>query len=65
MLGWNRAEAAAKAKIAEATIQRIRQGQPVTQSNLDRLVEAMQADGIKFLPNNGVRLEKPESPEDR
>lgn len=58
MLGWSKSIAAKKAKIGEATVQRIRMSQKVTESNRDRLIEAVEAGGIEFLPDGGVRLRK-------
>lgn len=56
MLKWNKATAARRAKIGEATVQRIRLDQTVTEGNRERLIDAMKDAGAEFGSDGWVRV---------
>jgi transcriptional regulator with XRE-family HTH domain len=55
-LGWGVRELARAAKASTDTISRLERGEPLKDRTLDSIRNALEAAGIEFLPDNGVRL---------
>jgi len=56
MLKWTVAELAKRAQVAPNTITRFEGGGSVNASTIVTIQRALEAAGVEFLPDNGVRL---------
>ena len=52
-LGWGIRELANAADIATSTVSRFEAGQNINLSSLNAMKEALEAEGIQFIPENG------------
>jgi transcriptional regulator with XRE-family HTH domain len=55
-LGWGIRELASEAKVAADTISRFERGEELKERTVDAIRGALEAAGVEFLPDNGVRL---------
>jgi transcriptional regulator with XRE-family HTH domain len=56
MLKWPAKELAEKAVLSVPTVQRIESGADAMGTTIQAIEKALEAAGIEFLPDNGVRL---------
>src|SRR5437773_10219238 len=55
-LGWGVRDLSRIAKVSTDTVSRLERGEELKERTLDALAAVMEAAGIEFLPDNGVRL---------
>jgi transcriptional regulator with XRE-family HTH domain len=55
-LGWGVRELARSAKVSTDTISRLERGGELKERTLDDICGVLEAAGVEFLPDNGVRL---------
>jgi transcriptional regulator with XRE-family HTH domain len=55
-LGWGVRELARAAKVSTDTISRLERGEELKERTLDNIGAVLEAAGVEFLPDNGVRL---------
>ena len=57
-LGIGVRELAARAKVAQDTISRLERGEQLKERTIDAIRSSLEAAGIEFLDNGGVRLKR-------
>jgi transcriptional regulator with XRE-family HTH domain len=58
MLRWTVAELSERAQVAPNTITRFEADKSVNTATVGAIEDALEAAGVEFLPDNGVRLKK-------
>src|SRR3954449_4222546 len=62
-VGWGVRELASNAKMSTDTVSRFERGEPLKDRTVDGLAATLEAAGVEFLPDDGVRLKtKPAVP---
>src|SRR4051812_25430359 len=55
-VGWGVRELASNAKMSTDTVSRFERGEPLKDRTVDGLAATLEAAGVEFLPDDGVRL---------
>jgi transcriptional regulator with XRE-family HTH domain len=55
-LGWGVRQLASAAKVSTDTISRLERGEELKERTVDNVCAVLEAAGVEFLPDNGVRL---------